>query len=271
MRAEKQSSSRGRGRAWFWVGRTAALTLIELLTVIAIIAILASILLPVLSHARNNASKATDLNNFHQITIAMNLYTTDNNDVLPPPNWDNGGYDGAQGTNTGWLYAINLSATGTNRFDVRTGLFWPTLSNPKVYFCPMDNNPSLPAYSASQGGVMQRPQQISSYAMNGAVVGYMSMIYPPVKMASVHPADCAFWETDERDPFYFNDGANYPGEGVSPRHYWGGIQGTFGGQASYVRLADWYNDVAYSGKNRLWCYPFSADGGDPNAPGHTQE
>jgi len=28
------------------------------------------------------------------------------------------------------------------------------------------------------------------------------------------PGDCAFWETDETEPFFFNDGANYPQEGV---------------------------------------------------------
>jgi type II secretory pathway pseudopilin PulG len=250
--------------------RAAALTLIELLTVIAIIAILAALILTVLSHGENSAGKATDLNNLHEITIAMALYTSDDNDVLPPPNWDNGGFPGPQGTNTGWLYAVNLSATGTNRFQVQTGLFWQTLQTTKIYFCPLDN-PTLPAFSASLNQTMQRPQQISSYAMNGAVIGYMSMIYPPVKLSSLHATDCAFWETDQRDPFYFNDGANYPSEGVSPRHYWGGIEGTFGGTADYVRLADWYNDVAYTGKNRLWCYPFSADGGDPAVPGHTQE
>jgi len=248
----------------------AAFTLIELLVVIAIIAILAALLMEVVSRAQNSASKATDVNNLHQITVALNVYTSDNNDVIPPPNWDNGGFPAPQGTNTGWLYAVNLNATSPSNFVVSTGLLWPSLLNPKVYFCPMDN-PTLASYSASQGVVMQRPQQISSYAMNGAVIGYNSMIYPPVKMSTLHPTDCAFWETDERDPFYFNDGANYPGEGVSGRHYWGGIEGAFGGVVDYVRLTNWYSDVYYPGKNRLWCYPFSSDGGDPAAPGHGNE
>jgi prepilin-type N-terminal cleavage/methylation domain-containing protein len=253
-----------------WMDRAGGLTLIELLVVIAILAILAAIVLTSISRAQNSASKAADMNNLHQITTALTVYATDNNDFVPPPNWDNGGFDGAQGTNTGWLYAVNLSATGTNRFHVNTGLLWPMLQTPKVYFCPMDN-PSLPAYSESQGGLMQRPQQLSSYAMNGAVVGFESMIYPPVKLSALRPTDCAFWETDERDPFYFNDGANYPGEGVSPRHYWGGIEGAFGGTVDYVRLTNWYGDVDFPGKNRLWCYPLSADGGDPSAPGHGAE
>ena len=93
----------------------------------------------------------------------------------------------------------------------------------------------------------------------------------PAKLASMSPEACAFWETDETDPYYFNDGANYPSEGVSPRHYQGGIQAAFDGSVNYVRLTDWYNDEAQTNKNRLWCYPGSADGGDPDQPGHTQE
>jgi prepilin-type N-terminal cleavage/methylation domain-containing protein len=237
-----------------------AFTLIELLVTIAIIAILTALLLPALSRAKNQASKATDINNLNQFMVATHLYTSDDGDVLPPPNWDGGGFPGPQGTNTGWLYAVNLNATGTNKFNVQTGLFWNTLKNPKLYFCPMDN-PTSTTFG-------ERPQQISSYAMNGAVVGYAFMVYPPVKLAAMRPADCAFWETDETDPGYFNDGANWPGEGVSARHNQGGIQAAFDGSVNYVRLDDWYNDVSDTNRNRLWCYPNSPDGGGPG--GHNE-
>jgi len=233
-----------------------AFTLLELLVVIAIIAILAALLLPVLSRAKNQAAKVTDLNNLKQIMLALQSYAADDGDVLPPPNWDNGGFALPQGTNTGWLYAVNLNATGTNQFDVTTGLFWSTLHNPKIYFCPMDN----PTSALFQ----QRPQQISSYAMNGAVIGYSFMVYPPVRLSAMRPTDCAFWETCETNSYYFNDGANWPGEGVSGRHYQGGIQAAFDSSVSFVRLDIWANDVADPNKNRLWCYPNSPDGGGVN-------
>ena len=233
--------------------------MVELLVVIAIIAILAALLLPALSRAKNQAAKVTDLNNLRQIMLALQIYTGDANDVLPPPNWDNGGFYGSQGTNTGWLYAVNLNTTGTNRFYVQTGLFWPVLQQVKIYVCPNDNL-QMRHWSDDDQVTEQRPQRLSSYAMNGGVIGYMATVYPPVKLAAIQPEDCAFWETDETEPHYFNDGANYPMEGVSGRHLQGGIQGIFDGSASYVKTNVWYAEVADTNRNRLWCYPNSPDG-----------
>ena len=121
-------------------------------------------------------------------------------------------------------------------------------------------------YTIKSGKVEQRAEQLSSYIMNGAVIGFRSGYHSnsvPVKISQMQPGDCFFWEGDEREPFSFNDGSSWPSEGISTRHLQGGTQAAMDGSSSYVRVADWKNDVADTNKNRLWCYPNSANGGDP--------
>jgi len=120
-------------------------TLIELLVVIAIIAILASILFPVFAQARARARSASCLSNTKQIGNAFLMYTQDYDETCP-----------AQ-----WGGAGTCGGTGTCAQEWWFGLF-PYIKSAQVLYCPERNDGNAGSYNA-----MGQSMGITKYAGYG--------------------------------------------------------------------------------------------------------
>jgi prepilin-type N-terminal cleavage/methylation domain-containing protein len=256
-----------------------AFTLIELLVVIAIIAILAAMLLPALSQAKNRAQETTDLNNNRQLMLGMIMYSSDQNDTLPGCGW--GLADNC------WAYAGGIPdyhASGvkdstfatfySNQVNyLRQGELFPYVKTEKIFLCPADKPNSL---------YYQRYIYITSYVWNGAICGYSDLpatkpspnASPSYKITLFKPQSIVQWETDELTPFFFNDASSYPDEGISGRHGKGATVGLVSGSTEKLLLAQYYSNK-YAGQqglrgsgipaaglpNQCWCNPFKPNTG----------
>ncbi len=119
-----------------------AFTLIELLVVIAIIAILAALLLPALARARSKALQTECISNKKQLALAVQMYASDNQDVVVP-NAPLGGMP----DNLTWcgnqLEGWHNEQANTNRDYYKKSIMAAYLVDQVgVYKCPADNIPS---------------------------------------------------------------------------------------------------------------------------------
>lgn len=131
--------------------KSGGFTLIELLIVIAIIAILAGILMPVLAKAQARAKEATCLNNLKQWSVAQTMYVDDNNQTFPTTDiaagtYTPGGYDNKQPTwaDMSTIYRNDLTGVPGAAAAVN-GVWYNALPNyigakPFYYYSAVINN-----------------------------------------------------------------------------------------------------------------------------------
>jgi len=111
-----------------------AFTLIELLVVIAIIAILAAVLLPVLSAAQKRGQQSACINNQKQLAIGMSMYITDNNSTFPGIASRHYGYQVSD-----WIYWRTNTATYPPFTQSPILVAVPGMQKPSLR-CPMDTS-----------------------------------------------------------------------------------------------------------------------------------
>lgn len=147
-------------------GTTNGFTLLELMVVIAVIAIIAGLLMSAVSSARNRAKRTVCLNNLKQVNLGLRMYCDDANDKSPDT-----------GSSTSVRYKQFMKSY--------VGLKGDASPEDKIFACPADTF----RYYATVGETLAAPEgrhekafsEYSSYSFNGQnLIPMKDNHHPPV-------------------------------------------------------------------------------------------
>ena len=225
--AEAMSAALG-GRKAKARGRSLRFTLIELLVVVAIIAILAALLLPVLSRTREQAKRLLCLTNLKQLTVAETLYADDHDGSLFLREQGHGG------TCIGLLSRFATTGPATVHFQEYTNNEYRVWFCPEFYMCCCVRRPGYTMSDADRASMMSH--NYTGYGWIGA-----------------------YWQTDPAPPWLPPEAANT----CQKSDPWNGGPANYGNPSAsnirqlkpgHMRAADYYCSLSnyFGGYNTGW-------------------
>jgi prepilin-type processing-associated H-X9-DG protein len=196
-----------------------------LLVVIAIIAILAAMLLPVLASSKKKAQGIQCVNNMRQLAVAWIMYYSDNRGRLPingdegdePPSGDTD----PTGVDPQWCPGRMDSGNGTEPTNIvwlKASVLYSSLNNPAVFKCPAD--PSTYVYSSQTANPAGGPgdPRVRSMSMNAYINGSQDYFKGTGNSTPngftiylkdtdlTHPGPANLWLLMDENPWSINDG-----------------------------------------------------------------
>ena len=159
--------------------RRSAFTLIELLIVIAVLALLLAILVPVLSRSRAQARKVACLSNLRQLQTCAKLYSMDYDGFLLPNRYvyNIGTEAPAPGFIEAMTWCIGLAPFDTTTENIENGLLFSYNKSTGIYRCPADMS-----RVRTEGGQLLSMRRTRSYNLCQSINGYPyddPRYYPP--------------------------------------------------------------------------------------------
>jgi prepilin-type N-terminal cleavage/methylation domain-containing protein len=275
-------------------------TLVELLVVIASLAILAITLLPAFAGTRQNSQVIGCLANQRQLAAAWIMYAQDNRDVLVPNRGLNGAngvsYSGDPrnqvtllpgGANADWCPGNMQNAQdvqpgpypGGSKYSwwIQVGLLYPYINNINIYHCPADHS------IVPRGGGAFTAPALRTYSMNCLVQpmdapGNATTLWTPPSGGPVNgwayytklsnmtrPGPGKTWVFIEESPYSIDDGFF----AFDPRNTteWFNSPAVLHGNASVLAFADGHSDAhRWTDQSMISAKPATPGGNVDNWP-----